>query len=65
MTSRVVGHLKHRLRIIKKEISDLESRTRASKESVKIAEDEMFAFKVEAAAIQHALGEWSSDSMEN
>ena len=64
MTKRVVGHLKHRLRIIKKEISNLKYRIQSSTETIKIAENELFAFKVEATAITHALREWDTNALD-
>lgn len=64
MTLRVAGHLRRRIRTIESEIGNLESRKKASEESISIADEELFAYKVEKQALQHALKSWSIEPEE-
>ena len=62
MTRRVASHLRIRLRCIEAKIGNLKAKIKAMDESIQIAKDDLFAYKVESTALQHALREWENDS---
>ena len=64
MTSKVARHLERRLQSIETSITELKDRIGANKEIIKIAEENLFAYKVERQALKRAFDSWNIDQEE-